>query len=78
MKPLVLQMPSSSLLPALPFLRHKYADANSRLNNRDIFGRFVLEWIASSSAQLSLRCRRLEQGAAGQHGWQEFATDGAG
>lgn len=63
-----------SPLPA----RHKYAEANSRLNNRDIFGRFVLEWIASSSAQLSLRCRRLEQGAAGQHGWQEFATDGAG
>ncbi len=63
-----------SPLPA----RHRYAEANSRLNNRDIFGRFVLEWIASSSAQLSLRCRRLEQGAAGQHGWQEFATDGAG
>ncbi|PSC72196.1 plant MNA5-17 [Micractinium conductrix] len=57
--------------------RHKYAEANARLNNRDIFGRFVLEWIASSSAQLSLRCRRLEQGgAAGQHGWQEFASDG--
>jgi hypothetical protein len=55
--------------------RHKYAEANSRLNNRDIFGRFVLEWINSSAAQLSLRCRRLEQGA-GQHGWQEFATDG--
>ena len=56
--------------------RHKYAEANARLNNRDIFGRFVLEWIASSSAQLSMRCRRLEQGAAGQHGWQEFASDG--
>lgn len=55
----------------------RYAEANARLNNRDIFGRFVLEWIASSSAQLSLRCRRLEQGgAAGQHGWQEFASDG--
>jgi hypothetical protein len=56
--------------------RHRYAEANSRLNNRDIFGRFVLEWISSSAAQLSLRCRRLEQGAAGQHGWQEFASDG--
>ena len=64
----------SALFPASR--RHKYAEANSRLNNRDIFGRFVLEWIASSSAQLALRCRRLEQGVAGQHGWQEFATDG--
>ncbi len=57
--------------------RHKYTEATARLNNRDIFGKFVLEWIASSSNQLSLRCRRLEQGAAGQHGWQEFASDGA-
>ncbi|KAL4857276.1 hypothetical protein ACK3TF_002568 [Chlorella vulgaris] len=56
--------------------RHKYAEADSRLNNRDIFDRFVLEWINSSAGQLSLRCRRLEQGMTGQHGWQEFATDG--
>lgn len=66
----------SSPLASLQVHRHKYAEANARLNNRDIFGRFVLEWIASSSAQLSLRCRRLEQGAAGQHGWSEFASDG--
>ena len=56
--------------------RHKYGEANARLNNRDIFGRFVLEWISSSSQQLSLRCRRLEQGVAGQAGWLEFASDG--
>lgn len=66
-----------SLRPAAQVYRHKYAEATARLNNRDIFGKFVLEWIASSSNQLSLRCRRLEQGAAGQHGWQEFASDGA-
>lgn len=59
-----------------PQHRHKYAEADSRLNNRDIFDRFVLEWINSSAGQLSLRCRRLEQGMTGQHGWQEFATDG--
>ena len=59
--------------------RHRYAEANAALNNRDIFGRFVLEWITSSGSQLGLRCRRLEQAAgaaAGQHGWQEFASDG--
>lgn len=41
--------------------QHKYEDAANRLNARDIFGNFVMEWIARSSNLLHRQLRALDK-----------------
>ncbi|KAL6780540.1 CGL46 [Auxenochlorella protothecoides x Auxenochlorella symbiontica] len=59
--------------------RHGYREACARLNSRDIFGRFVQEWIGASGAALRALCRSLEPAApAGGGGWADGGGGGAG
>lgn len=57
--------------------RHEYGKASALLNSKEIFGKFVHEWIRTSYVMLAQRCQALETGAPASAGWQDFGMEGA-
>jgi hypothetical protein len=56
--------------------RHEYRQAHAMLNSREIFGKFVHDWINNSYMLLTQRCRALEAAAPAVAGWQDFDIEG--